>query len=530
MKRSAWLLLLLTLAVGLVFLGCSSNDDDGDDNPVGPGPVDGVGSITGLVQSSGRAPLDGVTVSAGGVSSQTNQDGYFVLAQVPEGERIVDVELDGWMASFRVVTVREGRTTHIPDLMLAPAETAVLSGAAGGTAATGDGTGTADFDAASFATGAGQAYTGQVTVEMTAATPDDSEFYGVFPGTFEGVREDGTTVMFESFGFMTVNLYGEDKAPLQLADGMTAALSLDIGADKAAVAPATIPMWYFDESDGQWHEEGEATLVGTAYETEVAHFTTWNWDLPVDQICTVTGTVVDAQQNPVVGARVLSSGVDYAIRDEAVTNSAGVFSVRARVDGLTDVYAMSGSRISGTVRVSVGTDCPVNIDTPLVLTVPAFSLSLTWGASPSDLDSHLWIPSPWLVDYDYYHLYYSTDGTLTEPPYAELDYDDTSSYGPENITGVRLYEGHYEYWIDSYSTGYTDDIWGSGAQVRLEIDGGTWIFDAADVAQPAADVQGWWHVVDFDVNAAGAVTVTPVQAFAEWPDLDVNDRKVRLTM
>lgn len=521
MKKWAWILTMMALAASLALWGCSSDDDDGDNNPVGPGPVADVGSISGLVNSASKAPLDGVTVTAGGETTVTNQDGYFVLAQVPEGEQVVAVMLDGWMSTFRAVTVREGETTHLPDLRLVPAQTAVLDGAAGGAATAG--AGSVEFGANAFETGAGAAYDGQVTVEMTAALPDDMDFYGVFPGDFEGVREDGTTTMFESFGFMTVNLYGENKAPLQLADGETAALSLDIGAAKAAVAPATIPMWYFDEATGTWHEEGEATLVGTAYEADVTHFTTWNWDLPVDEICRIEGYVFDVDDNPVVGARVISTGVDYAIRDEDYTDANGFFSVRARMNSIVDLYAIKGSRISEVVRDNVGSECPMPWPVALTLTVPTYAISLTWGATPSDLDSHLYVPMPWddeeTPDFDWYHLYYGTDGTLSEPPYAELDYDDTSSYGPENITGTRLWQGHYEYWVRNYSSNNLLALWNSNARVRLEIAGGTWIFDVADIDQPTAEDYGWWHVFDFDVNASGTVTVQPIEDFEpEWTD------------
>lgn len=526
MKRLAWILMMLALAASLALWGCSSDDDDDSNDPVGPGPVADVGSISGLVFSASKAPLNNVTVSAGGETTVTNQDGYFVLAEVPEGEQVVTVALTGWMSTFRTVTVREGQTTHLPDLALVPAQTAVVDGATGGTAATGDGTGTVEFGAGAFATGAGEAYTGDVTVEMAAAVPDESnpqEFYGLFPGDFEGQREDGSMVMFESFGFMTVNLYGEDKAPLQLAAGQTAGLSLDIGAEKAATAPATIPMWYFDETDGRWYEEGEATLVGTAYEADVSHFTTWNWDLPVDDICTIEGYVFDADDNPVVDARVISSGVDYAIRDEDYTDASGFFSVRARRNSVVDLYAIKGSRVSEIVRGDVGDECPLTWPVALFLTVPTYSISLTWGASPSDLDSHLYIPMPWddgeTPDYDWYHLYYSTDGTLSEPPFAELDYDDTSSYGPENITGTRLWEGHYEYWVRNYSSNNLPALWASEARVRLEIAGGTWIFDVGDIDQPADGTTGWWHVFDFDVDASGQVTVDPIERFEdEWQD------------
>jgi hypothetical protein len=518
MDKRIWGVVLPLMIAMLVVWGCSSDDgDDGGPVDPGPGPVENVGSVSGVISSPSKSPVENATISVGSATTTSNQDGFFILAQVAEGERTVEVSMAGRMSTFRRVDVVEGQTTHLPDLVLGEVETATFEAANGGRLVTHGSLASVEFPANSLVTAGGATYTGTVTVDYTAVRPDYPEFYGMFPGDFEGVREDGSTVMFESFGFMSVNMYGANKAPLQLADGQTASMSMDIGPLNAAAAPATMPMWYFDEAQGKWIEDGEAVLNGTVYETDVTHFTTWNWDLPVEDICRIEGYVHDASGNPVVGARVLTKALDYAIRDEAFTNSAGFFSVRARKNSVTDVWATLGARISDVSRVNVGETCPVTLELPLVLTVPAFSISLTWGEYPEDLDSHLYIPMTWDdgedPDYDWYHLYYSTDGDLSDYPYTELDYDDTSSYGPENIVGTRVYQGTYEYWVYDYDSSSTANLAASSAQVRLEVAGGTWIFDVADVPLENADSGGWWHVFDVDVNASGTPTVDPVMLF-----------------
>ena len=45
-------------------------------------------------------------------------------------------------------------------------------------------------------------------------------------------------------------------------------------------APATIPLWHFDEDLGSWVEEGQATLVNGEYVGQVSHFSFWNYDVP----------------------------------------------------------------------------------------------------------------------------------------------------------------------------------------------------------------------------------------------------------
>ncbi|MDO4976056.1 MAG: InlB B-repeat-containing protein [Eubacteriales bacterium] len=58
-----------------------------------------------------------------------------------------------------------------------------------------------------------------------------------------------------------------------------------------------------------------------------------------------------------------------------------------------------------------------------------YSIVLTWGSSPRDLDSHLVANT---TSGSSYHVYYSN--RTPSPSYANLDVDDTSSYGPETIT------------------------------------------------------------------------------------------------
>ena len=64
------------------------------------------------------------------------------------------------------------------------------------------------------------------------------------------------------------------------------------------------------------------------------------------------------------------------------------------------------------------------------MTAGQFRFILTWGEEPRDLDSHLWIPTGVGI---YTHVYFSNRGTLLgASPYAELDVDDTYSFGPRD--------------------------------------------------------------------------------------------------
>lgn len=89
---------------------------------------------------------------------------------------------------------------------------------------------------------------------------------------------------------------------------------------------------------------------------------------------------------------------------------------------------------------------------------------LTWGATPSDLDSHLVGPT---ADGGKFHVFYSDKTYGSE---ANLDVDDTSSYGPETVTIHSFNEGIYTYAIHDYSnksSSYSTSMANSGAQVKV---------------------------------------------------------------
>lgn len=506
MKKISWLVLLL-MAGMLVVWGCGGDDDGGGE----PTPT-GTGSISGIVDGGfTKSAINGATITVGTLTATSNEQGYFTLANVPVGQRVVDITMAGYLSVQRVIQVVQGENVHIPNIYLPVAQEFTIDGAAGGSATAGDGS--VAFEANSFVDADGDPYTGDVSVEVTTVVPEDESFYDAFPGDFEGIREDGTTTQFVSFGFMGVNLYNADKsAEVRLAPGTTAELSLNVAGKLGSLVIDSIPMWWFDETAGVWREDGAAELVDNSFVADVTHFTTWNWDLPVSDVCTIEGTVLNTNEEPVAGARVFSRGVDYAIMDDDFTDADGHFSVRAMKNAASDVWAMRGSFASATVRVVVGSECPVVIEAPLMLLEPAFAITLTWGASPYDLDSHLLIPMTWNPDYTYYNVAYYSMGNMGDNPYTMLDTDDTSSYGPEIISSAHLYQGTYQYWVHNYSMNNSQNTHDSGAQVRLEVGGTIRTWNAVDVSMEGADLTGWWHVFDMTVSGT-TVTVTPVQQF-----------------
>lgn len=121
---------------------------------------------------------------------------------------------------------------------------------------------------------------------------------------------------------------------------------------------------------------------------------------------------------------------------------AGYYTLIATKEGYTTGYI--------NITANGGESVTANASLSPTLTGNNFRVVLTWGAYPSDLDSHLFGYSDTGANY---HVYYGNkngyqaDGTRI----ANLDVDDTTSYGPETTTFIIDATGKYEYYIDWFS-------------------------------------------------------------------------------
>jgi hypothetical protein len=140
--------------------------------------------------------------------------------------------------------------------------------------------------------------------------------------------------------------------------------------------------------------------------------------------------------------------------------SANTYTVVARASGYTNGFR-TGIVVGG--REVPGQDVALSPSGALT----EVRIVLTWGAEPSDLDSHLTGPTE---TGGRFHIYFASQGSLTGPPWAALDVDDITSYGPETITIVQQLVGVYRYSVHDFSNrfnSYSVALANSGARVDL---------------------------------------------------------------
>lgn len=132
---------------------------------------------------------------------------------------------------------------------------------------------------------------------------------------------------------------------------------------------------------------------------------------------------------------------------------------------------------------------------------------LTWGESPRDLDSHLTGSG--------FHVYYANkqyyqNGQLT----VDLDYDDTSSYGPESTTIRKLIPGDYYFYVHDFTNGGSSNstaLSHSGATVAVFLPGrqdiGAVYF--SDGVSPGTT----WTVFKLTIDGNGNAVLWPINTY-----------------
>lgn len=158
---------------------------------------------------------------------------------------------------------------------------------------------------------------------------------------------------------------------------------------------------------------------------------------------------------------------------ETVTSSSGRYSIQGIPVGYYTVEASLNGYVTGYSNIIVlAQEAKEDFDftiTP-ILNEDEIRIVLTWGEIPYDLDSHLIgkTPSEGKFNVFYADKVYKYDGIEM----ANLDVDDTTSYGPETVTILQNIYGTYTYAVHDYSnrnSSGSNALSCSGAMVRVFI-------------------------------------------------------------
>jgi hypothetical protein len=507
MKKAMVGAVVVAAAIGLIAAcGGGGGGGGGTDTDVCGGAT--LGCVTGVVQNStGAAITSGITVTtqAAGAAAQTvgkafsnlsttNSQGWFSGDNIPEGEQVLCFQSvaganPSYVKKCITVNIRAQQNTPIPPIKLPTRSAAqTINADTGGTANDPGGTtGQITFGGGTICDSSGVVVTGNVDCYLTPIDASAADMPDAAPETFAaiaaGTGAQGTMV---SSALMEVTCE-QGGAEVNICSGDTANVRVPIYDPNCATDvdrnPPNIDAWYFDEADGNWQDYGNdfARTCGATpnqndsfYNGVVNHLTWINGDKWRDDAC-LTGLVyVDGTTLTGTNLTVQCWGSGW--RNSAQVGTDGRFCIAVPKGygytckvGDTSGWIPQTDWVTGTANGPIvqfplatcpNTNCE-EIDA-FVFASPILTTTLTWGADPSDLDSHTFGNGV--------HVWFSdksgspaTKGSLASSPFIALDTDDTTGYGPE-VTSVMpaVADGKYCFGIHLYS--------GSGAMNQTSTD------------------------------------------------------------
>lgn len=288
--------------VALLIYSCDPNESM-DNNP-GANQEFEFGSqvqrdFMGTIKDESNVAISNATINIGTKTATTDAKGVFVIknANVQERFAYIEVNKTGFLKGLKTVTPTEG-VNSLEIILLA--ETSLLLPAnnqiqlSNGAKVTFNG---------GFEDASGNAYTGSVMYSMNHIDPASPTIESEMPGMLLAKTTAGDFEMLQTYGMLHVNLTDTSGNPINIATGSTAEIRMPIPSILSNAAPATIPLWSFDEALGYWVEDGFATKTGSEYVGTVSHFSWWNCDInfPTEVLCL---TVEDVNGNPLANVNV----------------------------------------------------------------------------------------------------------------------------------------------------------------------------------------------------------------------------------
>jgi hypothetical protein len=222
---------------------------------------------------------------------------------------------------------------------------------------------------------------------------------------------------------------------------------------------------------------------------------------------TLAGTVVNLLTGaPIAGATVTVNGIT------GTTNGSGAFTFSGIQPGTYQASASASGFVTRIQMVTITANNTTQATFSLVTAFQDITLTLVWGAQPTDLDAHLSGPAS---GGGRFHAFFLNPNPEA---YVSLTARDDDGFGPEQIVIKRnpatgqYVPGDYHFWVHNFSR--TPSF--SGSQARVVVNKDTQFLGVFDVSAASGNPQEeLWYVVNVQIDAAGNVTLVSVQQFVD---------------
>jgi hypothetical protein len=271
--------------------------------------------VSGFVTDETNTAVKDASVKIGSTITMTDKYGYFEARNVTvvKNAAVVSVSKTGFFKGIKTFIATPNKGAFFRIKLIPKISAGTISGTSGGGVTLSNGlTITLPANAVVNAT-TNAAYSGVVTVFASYINPTATDINNIMPGDLRGLNNDNQLRLLTSFGMAAVELIGAGGELLQISSGKKATLTMPIPTSISASAPSTIPLWYFNENNGLWKQEGSATKVGNTYAGEVSHFSFWNCDIPSNYVqfnCTVVNSTGQPMQNAFVKISLVSNSLN----------------------------------------------------------------------------------------------------------------------------------------------------------------------------------------------------------------------------
>ncbi len=268
--------------------------------------------VSGFVTDGNEAAVKDASVLIGTTTVLTDKYGYFEArnVQMIQNAAVVTVTKAGFFKGIKTFIAVANKAAFFRIKLIPKIISGTINGTSGGAITLASGL-SINFPANAVVNATtNAAYTGTVNIIAFKIDPTSTDLNRIMPGDLRGLNTEGNLQLLTTYGMAAVELTGTSGELLQIATGKKATMTMTIPTSILASAPATIPLWYFDEAVGLWKQEGTATKTGNNYVGEVSHFSFWNYDVPANYVqfnCTVVNSSGQPIPNVLVKISLLSN-------------------------------------------------------------------------------------------------------------------------------------------------------------------------------------------------------------------------------
>ncbi len=241
-------------------------------------------------------PLNNVNVFTGGITNQTDQKGIAIFSNVSAFKNflIVKISKPDYISTTKTITPTGEEARILEVTLLKPDVVKQINSGVDAVVSTPSGA-KVEFKGNYFNLD-GSSYIGVVNVSLKHLSPEKESTHSNMPGNLLAQDNNGQVKLLETYGMLAVELTDSNGELLNVNAENKAIITLPIATNQKSISEDNIPLWYFDEDQGIWIEEGNAKKEGVNYVGEVSHFTWWNCDFPINLV-NMCLTIGDSEGN-----------------------------------------------------------------------------------------------------------------------------------------------------------------------------------------------------------------------------------------